>query len=91
MKPVMRDHPTGHSVVLYDNMTGGLSSEIQMYRNVGPCYCKSGLSSEVGLLSVWSLITGFIVFSIIVMQINDWFHFVFLCQHKLDKRAYCWS
>ncbi len=29
----------------------GLSLEAKMYRNVGPCYCKSGFSLEVGLSS----------------------------------------
>ncbi len=38
--------------------SGGASSEVQMYGNVGPCYCNSGLSSEVGR---WSFIAGFTV------------------------------
>ncbi len=41
-------------------MAGGLSFDIQT-RNVGPCYCKSVLSLEVGVSLQWSLITGFIV------------------------------
>ncbi len=32
-----------------------------MYRNVGPWYCDSCLLSEVGFLSQWSLVAGFIV------------------------------
>ncbi len=32
-----------------------------MYRIVGPCYCNSGLSSEVSLSLQWSLITGFTI------------------------------
>ncbi len=35
-------------------MTGGLLSEVQIYRNIGQYYCKSGLSSKVSLLSEWS-------------------------------------
>ncbi len=33
-------------------MTGGLSLEVQMYRNVGPCYCNSSF-----FIGGWSLIT----------------------------------
>ncbi len=43
------DERPPHRKWLY--ITGGLSLEVQMYRNVGPCYCSSGLSSEYGLLS----------------------------------------
>ncbi len=32
-------------------MTGGLSLEVQIYRNVGPCGCNSGVVSEFGLSS----------------------------------------
>ncbi len=30
-------------------MTGSLSSKVHIYRNVGRCYCTSGLSSEVSV------------------------------------------
>ncbi len=53
-------------------MTGGLSSEVQMYRNVGPCQCKSVLSSEVGLSSQWSLITGFTLPGLTQHTCHDW-------------------
>ncbi len=33
-------------------MTGGLSLEVHIYRNVVPCYRQTGLLSEVGLLSI---------------------------------------
>ncbi len=57
VKPAMRDHPMGpEKVVLYDRWS---SLEVQMYRNVEPCYCNSGLSLEVGLSSQWFLIIGF--------------------------------
>ncbi len=36
-------------------MTGGLSSQEQMYRNVGSCYCNSGCLSEVSLITMVSL------------------------------------
>ncbi len=32
-----------------------------MYRNVGPWYCSSGLSLEVGLSSQWSLVADFTI------------------------------
>ncbi len=42
-------------------MPDGLSLEVQMYRNVGPYYCNSGFSLEVGLSLQWSIIAGFTV------------------------------
>ncbi len=50
---------TESGLIFYE--TGGLSSQVQMYRNVRPCYCNSGLSSDVGLSLQWSLIAGFTV------------------------------
>ncbi len=46
--------------IMWSYMTGGLSSDVQMYRNVEPCYCKSG-PSEVCLSSQWSFIARFTV------------------------------
>ncbi len=39
----------------------GLSLQVQMYRNVGPCYCNSGLSMEVSLSSQWSHLPSFTI------------------------------
>ncbi len=55
----MRDHPQDHGKWSYE--TGGLSSQVQMYRNVGPCYSNSGLLLEVGLSLQWSFVAGFTV------------------------------
>ncbi len=46
----------------WSSETGGLSSQVQMYKNVEPCYCKRDLSSEARLSSQWSLAAGFIIF-----------------------------
>ncbi len=47
VQPVKRAHTTG--------------PQVQMYRNVRPCYCKSDISSKVGLSSQWFLSTSFTV------------------------------
>ncbi len=44
-KQAKRDTPRGHRKWSYK--TVGLSSQVHVYRNLGPCYCNSGLSSEV--------------------------------------------
>ncbi len=51
-------HRTTESPESYE--TCGLSSQVQMYRNVEPCYYNS-VSSEVSLSMQWSLIAGFTV------------------------------
>ncbi len=48
-KSAIRDHPMGPHKWSY--MIGGLSLEVQMYRNLESCYCNNGLSLEVGLSS----------------------------------------
>ncbi len=47
-----------------------------MYRNIGPCYCNSGLSLEVSLSSQWSLVTGFTVYIILIF----FFKYNFKCE-----------
>ncbi len=52
--------------------TGVLSSQVQMYRNVGRYYWNSGLSLEVGLSSRWSPVKGFTVYKFISCCLFCW-------------------
>ncbi len=45
------DENTPRDYIQWSYMTGGLSLHVQIYRTVGPCYCSSGLSLQVGLSS----------------------------------------
>ncbi len=61
VKPVMREtNPQDHRKWSYE--TGGVSSQVQLYRNVGQCYYNSGLLLEVGLSALWALVAGLTVY-----------------------------